>query len=156
MITRVTNEHELCVTRVTSRPMSLLRTLPRFRLANACWQSRRLYATNETPSKKPEPEDDLSECMHAFPTMRALTVSQTSQDPAKSCCPDGTVLVGLNWLKDQEAVTAKPDDAYPEWLWKILEPKPIPKDGPGGKGERVLMRKQNRARIREQNFMNTQ
>ena len=86
----------------------------------------------------------------------APALTEPEPESGKSCCPEGTVLTGLNWLKDQPPVIAKADEVYPEWLWTILKPKPIPNDGPGGKGERMLMRKQNRARIREQNFMKTQ
>lgn len=77
-------------------------------------------------------------------------------DAAKSSCPEGTILTGLNWLKGQPPVTAHADDKYPEWLWTLLDEKVLPDDGPGGKAERYRMRKENRQRIREQNFMSTQ
>ena len=64
--------------------------------------------------------------------------------------------MGLNWRKGQAPVVAMPDDAYPDWLWTLLEPKKLPDDGPGGKAEKYRMRKENRLRIREQNFMKTQ
>lgn len=51
---------------------------------------------------------------------------------------------------------ALPDEMYPAWLWTILEPKHIEDDGPGGKAEKVRLRKANRAAIREANFMKTQ
>ena len=82
--------------------------------------------------------------------------TETLLGEAKSSCPEGTILPGLNWLKGQAPVTAKADDAYPAWLWKVLEPRVLPDDGPGGKAERYRMRKENRQRIREQNFMKTQ
>ncbi|TCD70273.1 hypothetical protein EIP91_004174 [Steccherinum ochraceum] len=73
-----------------------------------------------------------------------------------SSCGEGTVLEGLNWLKGQAPVTALADDQYPPWLWKLLEPKVIPDDGPGGKGEKIRLRKENRKRIRDTQFMKTQ
>ncbi|CDO76947.1 hypothetical protein BN946_scf184587.g1 [Trametes cinnabarina] len=74
----------------------------------------------------------------------------------KSSCTENTVLVGVNYLKGQPEVLAMPDEAYPPWLWTLLQPKEIPDDGPGGKGEKIRLRKANRQRIREQNFMKTQ
>lgn len=71
---------------------------------------------------------------------------------AKSSCVEGTPLVGLTWLKGQEPVVAQHDDAYPAWLWTVLEPKKLPED----QEEQRRMRKENRHRIREQNFMLTQ
>ena len=59
-------------------------------------------------------------------------------------------------MKGQPAVKALPDEMYPAWLWTILEPKYIEDDGPGGKAEKVRLRKANRAAIREANFMKTQ
>jgi large subunit ribosomal protein L54 len=74
----------------------------------------------------------------------------------QSSCPPDTLLTGLNWLKGQEPVLAKPDEEYPDWLWTILRPKEIPDDGPGGRKERMERRKQNKNNIRERNFMLTQ
>jgi len=74
----------------------------------------------------------------------------------KSTCSANTVLPGLNYLKGQFPVVALPDEEYPPWLWTILQPKVWPDDGPGGKAEKVRMRKENRQRIKDQNFMKTQ
>lgn len=73
-----------------------------------------------------------------------------------SSCTEGTVLGGLNWLKGQAPVTALADEEYPPWLWKLLDPKVIPDDGPGGQGEKVRLRKENRKKIRDVQFMKTQ
>ncbi|ESK94838.1 likely mitochondrial ribosome protein mrpl37p [Moniliophthora roreri MCA 2997] len=74
----------------------------------------------------------------------------------KSSCPADTVLIGLNYLKGQEPVLAKPDEDYPEWLWTILRPKVIEDDGPGGKFERMERRRANKQGIKERNFLLTQ
>ncbi|KAI0314720.1 mitochondrial/chloroplast ribosomal protein L54/L37 [Amylostereum chailletii] len=81
-----------------------------------------------------------------------------SEEPAAalSSCPPNTVLTGLNYLKGQEPVLALPDEDYPPWLWDLLKPREFPDDGPGGKGEKMRMRMENRQRIRDQNFMKTQ
>ena len=72
----------------------------------------------------------------------------------KSSCQEGTVLEGVQWLKGQPPIQALPDNDYPVWLWTILEPKVFEDEGvPGGKAEKVRLRKINRQRIREQNFM---
>ncbi|KAI0288190.1 mitochondrial ribosomal protein L37-domain-containing protein [Russula brevipes] len=76
-------------------------------------------------------------------------------DPRSSCAAN-TVLVGLNYLKDQPPVLALPDEAYPPWLWTLLNKSELPDDGPGGKAEKQRLRKENRQRIRDQNFMKTQ
>ena len=73
-----------------------------------------------------------------------------------SSCPPGTTLTGLNYLKGQPLVVALPDEDYPPWLWKLLEPKNLADDGPGGKAEKVRLRKENRQRIRDQNLLKTQ
>ncbi|KAF9266720.1 hypothetical protein L218DRAFT_745744 [Marasmius fiardii PR-910] len=96
--------------------------------------------------------------------MYCLSVSQFCHEsdrnklqttPKSSCSPD-TVLTGLNYLKGQEPVLAKPDEWYPDWLWTVLEPKKLEDDGPGGKFERAQRRKENKQRIKERNFMSTQ
>lgn len=73
-----------------------------------------------------------------------------------SSCTEGTVLVGLNYLKGQPPVVAKKDEEYPPWLWDLLKPKVYPDDGPGGKGEKMRLRAANRQKIKEQNFLKTQ
>jgi large subunit ribosomal protein L54 len=83
-----------------------------------------------------------------------LTLETTA--PPRSSCPPNTVLVGLNYLKDQPPVLALPDEEYPPWLWKLLDKSDTLDDGPGGEAEKRRLRKENRQRIRDQNFMKTQ
>ncbi|KAF4781887.1 hypothetical protein HER10_EVM0004690 [Colletotrichum scovillei] len=40
-----------------------------------------------------------------------------------SSCPPGTVLNGLNYFKNKTDPVALPDEAYPDWLWTVLESK---------------------------------
>jgi large subunit ribosomal protein L54 len=75
---------------------------------------------------------------------------------ARSSCAPNTALVGLNYLKDQPPVLALADEEYPPWLWKLLDKSELPDDGPGGEAEKRRLRKENRQRIRDQNFMKTQ
>ncbi|KAJ7207088.1 mitochondrial ribosomal protein L37-domain-containing protein [Mycena pura] len=73
-----------------------------------------------------------------------------------SSCEPGTILTGVNYLKGQPPVLALPDEEYPDWLWKVLEPRVWPDDGPGGRGERAERRAANKKRIKDANFMATQ
>ncbi|ETS88061.1 hypothetical protein PFICI_01889 [Pestalotiopsis fici W106-1] len=41
--------------------------------------------------------------------------------PALSACAEGTVLTGLNYLKNKTDPVALADDAYPAWLWSCLD-----------------------------------
>lgn len=45
----------------------------------------------------------------------------TEAKPSISACKEGTVLTGLNYLKNKNDPVAKADDEYPAWLWKCLE-----------------------------------
>ncbi|PAV23585.1 mitochondrial chloroplast ribosomal L54 L37 [Pyrrhoderma noxium] len=47
----------------------------------------------------------------------------TKSEASLSSCTEGTVLVGLNYLKGQPPVVAKKDEEYPPWLWDLLKPK---------------------------------
>ncbi|KAH8813419.1 mitochondrial ribosomal protein L37-domain-containing protein [Flagelloscypha sp. PMI_526] len=76
--------------------------------------------------------------------------STSAQDTPLSSCPENTELVGLNYLKDQPEVIAKPDSEYPPWLWTLLEPTNHPE---GSKKER---RAKARQEIKDRNFMSTQ
>ncbi|KAK3835508.1 MAG: mitochondrial ribosomal protein L37-domain-containing protein [Linnemannia gamsii] len=40
-----------------------------------------------------------------------------------SSAPEGTVLKGINYMKDGKDPLALADDAYPEWLWEINDPE---------------------------------
>lgn len=40
-----------------------------------------------------------------------------------SSAPEGTVLKGINYMKDGKDPVALADDAYPEWLWEINDPE---------------------------------
>ena len=66
------------------------------------------------------------------------------------------VMQGLNYLKGQPEVVAQADESYPSWLWTVLDSSEMPDDGPGGMAEKKRLRKANRQRIRDQNFMKTQ
>jgi large subunit ribosomal protein L54 len=91
-----------------------------------------------------------------FPTKKRAAHNRVASAGARSSCAPNTALVGLNYLKDQPPVVALPDEEYPPWLWNLLDKSELPDDGPGGKAEKRRLRKENRQRIRDQNFMKTQ
>lgn len=51
--------------------------------------------------------------------VQGTTPPPPRQAEALSSCPEGTVLKGLNYLKDEQPVVAKPDSEYPTWLWSL-------------------------------------
>ncbi|KAL7283748.1 hypothetical protein ACG7TL_003185 [Trametes sanguinea] len=121
---------------------------------NAFWAPRRCLATQSAPAAAQAKADSAppSDILLTRPLGNECDTAAV----AKSSCAENTVLVGVNYLKGQPEVLAMPDEAYPPWLWTLLQPKEIPDDGPGGKGEKIRLRKANRQRIRDQNFMKTQ
>ncbi|KAF9074491.1 mitochondrial ribosomal protein L37-domain-containing protein [Rhodocollybia butyracea] len=97
-----------------------------------------------------------------FQCHRYVASTSSAAPPAKksqilhSSCAADTVLTGLNYLKNQPPILARPDEEYPEWLWTVLRPKELEDDGPGGRKERLERRRENKQKIRERNFMSTQ
>jgi len=124
--------------------MSFLRPLRRPPALHAWLPARRCYASASNPAQASSSQDV------------APAEKKSEAVLSKSSCPEGTILTGLNYLKGQGEVVAQADDAYPDWLWKLVGPRQLPNDGPGGKTEKVALRKENRQRIREQNFLKTQ
>ncbi|CAE6436105.1 unnamed protein product [Rhizoctonia solani] len=80
----------------------------------------------------------------------AAPTSTSSKAPISSC-PANTNLTGLAWLKGQPPVLALEDSEYPAWLWTLLDEKK-----PGDGTSKPERRKQNRDRIKLQNFMKSQ
>ncbi|GAA5948356.1 hypothetical protein JCM3765_001384 [Sporobolomyces pararoseus] len=56
----------------------------------------------------------------------AASAEPTPSTSSLSSCPEGTVLKGLNYLKDESPILSKPDTEYPEWLWTLAS---SPEDG---------------------------
>lgn len=106
-------------------------------------------------STKLPPAETTYSALGSIPWSRSLAYACEFLDGTSSC-PPGTVLTGLNYLKGQTQVVALPDEDYPPWLWKLLEPRKLADDGPGGKAEKMQLRKENRQRIRDQNLLKTQ
>ncbi|TBU35516.1 mitochondrial/chloroplast ribosomal protein L54/L37 [Dichomitus squalens] len=126
--------------------MSFVQALRRQARLHAFWAPRRCLASQSTPAAAPAAALDST----------GASPKAGSAPKALSSCPENMVMQGLNYLKGQPEVVAQADDAYPPWLWTILDKKELPDDGPGGLAEKKRLRKANRQRIRDQNFMKTQ
>jgi large subunit ribosomal protein L54 len=59
----------------------------------------------------------------AAPAGKLSTVLPVTSDAklSISSCPEGTVFLGLNYIKAKTDPVALADKEYPEWLWKCLE-----------------------------------
>lgn len=55
------------------------------------------------------------------PTTQAGEAAPEAAKTARSICPEGTVLVGLNYTKGGKDPVALKDEEYPEWLWKCMD-----------------------------------
>ncbi|GAA6023276.1 hypothetical protein JCM11491_003896 [Sporobolomyces phaffii] len=54
-----------------------------------------------------------------FGSSSSSRAADAQTPPSLSSCPEGTVLKGLNYLKDEAPVVSKPDAEYPAWLWSL-------------------------------------
>ncbi|RDL38639.1 uncharacterized protein BP5553_02979 [Venustampulla echinocandica] len=52
-----------------------------------------------------------------------LRPKPTTTPAVISSCVPGTPLKGINYLKGRDDPLAKPDEEYPEWLWRCLDAK---------------------------------
>ncbi|KAI9277377.1 mitochondrial ribosomal protein L37-domain-containing protein [Sporodiniella umbellata] len=69
-----------------------------------------------------------------------------------SSAPKGTVLKGIQFLKDKPEPIALDDSEYPGWLWDLLDEKKL-KQKTSKPVNRQYHRKQNREAIKASNFM---
>ncbi|KAG6370152.1 hypothetical protein JVT61DRAFT_12299 [Boletus reticuloceps] len=61
-------------------------------------------------------------------------------------------MTGLNYLKGEPPILAKPDEEYPAWLWEFTKPRRLVDDGPGGKAEKWRLRLTHRQTLKDANF----
>ncbi|KAI1106713.1 mitochondrial ribosomal protein L37-domain-containing protein [Jackrogersella minutella] len=81
--------------------------------------SHTIAQRSSAPAPEPPPPSD-GEQQPAFSTPLADDAA-AEEKPGLSICPEGTVLTGLNYFKNRQDPVALADDAYPEWLWTVLE-----------------------------------
>lgn len=79
------------------------------------------------------------------------SVKPAASRPASSV-PKGTVLKGINYLKDGKDPVALDDSEYPDWLWDLLDEKKQ-KQKTTRPSNRQYHRKKNREAIKAMNFM---
>ncbi|KAI9359811.1 mitochondrial ribosomal protein L37-domain-containing protein [Pilaira anomala] len=83
----------------------------------------------------------------------ARNVTETPVSTKKpSSVPKGTVLKGLQYLKDGQDPVALDDSEYPDWLWDLLDEKKL-KQKTNKPVNRQYHRKQSREAIKAMNFM---
>lgn len=86
--------------------------------------------------------------------MNILESTTNSTTPLRkaSAAPKGTVLKGLQFLKDKQDPVALDDSEYPDWLWDLLDEKKL-KQKTSKPTNRQYHRKQSRDAIKAMNFM---
>ncbi|KAK1921617.1 60s ribosomal protein l37, mitochondrial precursor [Papiliotrema laurentii] len=96
---------------------------------------------------------------------RVAEESTLSKKQTISSCAPGTVLHGLNVLKDSSDPVAKPDEEYPAWLWNLIptgknsdlaeQPKQVVKKGEtfDYAAEKRRLKAINKAKIKAANFL---
>jgi large subunit ribosomal protein L54 len=79
------------------------------------------------------------------------TTTQSTDTPKRpvSSVPEGTVFKGLNYMREGKDPVAMADDAYPDWLWTLLTPRPPVSEMEGKK----KLRRINRENIKANNFL---
>ncbi|KZO98668.1 hypothetical protein CALVIDRAFT_535273 [Calocera viscosa TUFC12733] len=83
---------------------------------------------------------------------RGIASASMSTAPAKpkvkaplSSCPSGTVLAGIQYLKDAPPLVAAEDTDYPAWLWTLLDEGAKVPSAKGAKGERQAAVREKKA-----------
>ena len=56
-------------------------------------------------------------------TSSTETLAQNTLAVPTSSCPKGTILKGINVLKDKSDPVAKADEEYPSWVWDLAKEK---------------------------------
>ncbi|KAI6093328.1 mitochondrial ribosomal protein L37-domain-containing protein [Hypoxylon rubiginosum] len=110
--------------RCLKRASALSSRIPQIRLVKPIPSSFALRPFSNTisrPSSTPAPEPPAPGTAESPVFSTPLGDVPTEDKPVLSACPEGTVLTGLNYFKNQTDPVALPDDAYPTWLWKCLE-----------------------------------
>lgn len=101
-----------------------------------------MFVNDDAPcSPTPTPHIHTHPCQHGHTGQHGV-----------SSCPAGAVLTGLNYLKGEPPVLAKPDEEYPAWLWELTKPKALADDGPGGKAEKRRLRLAHRQTLKDSNL----
>ena len=128
-----------CLLRLTARRNG---TTPTTRtLTQSSGQSAQVVTANTTTATNPRPHDrPAATSTSAAQPFSAGSIpgvepeaqrSHGKKERVKSSVAAGTVLKGLNFMKNAQDPVALEDEEYPEWLWSALERKKME----GGKEE---------------------
>ncbi|AMD19289.1 HBR388Cp [Eremothecium sinecaudum] len=84
----------------------------------------------------------------------SVRAAQKTAPKVVSSCPAGTV-INVQVKKSGPEIIAQEDSAYPEWLWTVLDKKAQAEKLAADplKMRRKELRKQNREKIKQQNFL---
>ncbi|KXH37910.1 hypothetical protein CSIM01_09843 [Colletotrichum simmondsii] len=77
----------------------------------------------EAPAAAAPVAPAATDAKDAPPKLSSSTADIPEAAAPISSCPPGTVLNGLNYFKNKTDPVALPDEAYPDWLWTVLESK---------------------------------
>ncbi|GAA5886397.1 hypothetical protein JCM6882_001626 [Rhodosporidiobolus microsporus] len=135
----------------------------------SCTCRTALSALRQTTRATPRPLVALSpRPFHSSSTTWAAAPAASSSKPAAaksapppptSSCPAGTVLKGLNYIKDGQDPVALEDSEYPAWLWTLADDGPAPKlskDASAGeqlKAEKKDLKRQRKVAIKAANAL---
>ncbi|BGO94896.1 hypothetical protein NBRC10512_006159 [Rhodotorula toruloides] len=99
-------------------------------------------------------------------SLRAAAAQVATQEKASpaakssgSSCPAGTVLKGLNYLKDASDPVAMEDSEYPSWVWQLGQPDAPVKSKKVDvetrlRAEKKELKRQRKAAIKARNALN--
>ncbi|XXG94007.1 hypothetical protein Hte_000258 [Hypoxylon texense] len=109
--------------RCLQRASALSSRIPQIRLAKPAspFALRSFSNTISRRSSSPAPQPPSPGTAESPVFSTPLGDVPTEEKPVLSACPEGTVLTGLNYFKNQTDPVALPDDAYPTWLWSCLD-----------------------------------
>ncbi|GAA5968419.1 hypothetical protein JCM11641_007629 [Rhodosporidiobolus odoratus] len=82
-------------------------------------------------------------------TSSRATNAPATSTRSPSSCPPGTVLKGLNYLKDGSDPIAKEDHEYPEWLWTLVDAAPKETAEGANEAEKLRVEKKELKRQRK-------
>ncbi|KAH8675674.1 mitochondrial ribosomal protein L37-domain-containing protein [Xylariales sp. PMI_506] len=110
--------------RCLSRASALVRPAIQSRVAPALLLHRPLSTTrsvrNAAAANSEQKQSAPADASSATLGTPLGDATASEQNPVLSSCPEGTVLAGLNYLKNKTDPVALADDAYPAWLWDCL------------------------------------
>ncbi|KAI0383717.1 mitochondrial ribosomal protein L37-domain-containing protein [Hypomontagnella monticulosa] len=107
--------------RCLQRASALGSRIPQIPLRTRSAPLRPISSTITRSSASPAPAAPSPSTSESPVFSTPLADAASEEKPVLSSCPEGTILNGLNYFKNQTDPVALADDAYPAWLWNCLE-----------------------------------